>query len=323
MEWPGALYHIFLDPNQQLYADHGQQWSWWEYGCYVGVLPLVLGAVGVMGAVRRHWPLLLAGAVFLAVGLGGWGPSAPWYWLHQLPPFSSHHVPSRLLVGAVLVLSLLAGFGLSCLQLKAARWSLAPALLLIAVAADLTWVHRPVWRAAFSISPTAVSWSPVFRQTAGYPLRHPRIGPYLYPGLMSNRGVVRSEAEVHHQPKAIPHGAPSYRGELFLADSARGSATFSEWSPNKLTVDLALGSPGRLVINQNHDHNWRVFGRQVESYRGLLSVSVDPRDRSVTFYYLPWSVLAGLAITLLGLVAASWFIWSDRSARPRPAEPRS
>jgi len=57
---PKLLYHIFLDPNQVVARQlHGSEWGWWEYGSYIGWIPMLLGFIGILIYFRQRIILIL------------------------------------------------------------------------------------------------------------------------------------------------------------------------------------------------------------------------------------------------------------------------
>ncbi len=109
-----ALPRIFLGRDQLSPTSFAGAWlGWWEYGAYVGVVPMTLAALGVFIGRRRIIPAAACAIVFFGVMLGDFGGPAPWRWLHRLPPFSSLHDTVRFRVPLVFCLALLSSAALS------------------------------------------------------------------------------------------------------------------------------------------------------------------------------------------------------------------
>ena len=147
------VYNIFLSRNQDFWLHYPEQhYGWWEYGTYIGVVPLILSILGLFplnfrgrllrgthvkgGEVRAKqrlglsakrietiraspllWPWMLTGIIFFVIGLGSFTRYAPWNLLHDyLLVFRSHRVPSRFMMIPVFCLAIPAGMFLSKLE---------------------------------------------------------------------------------------------------------------------------------------------------------------------------------------------------------------
>ncbi len=145
------LFDIFLDKNQSMYKLYEPEptTGWWAFGAYIGILPAVLYLTSFR-LLRRQWPLLLASAILLLIGIGNFSTLSPWYLLHQLPLFSTMWVPSRVFIVFVFLLCILVGLNLEDLKKK---MRFAPHLLLLlilgVVFCDLTTVNSSIFYQAF------------------------------------------------------------------------------------------------------------------------------------------------------------------------------
>lgn len=87
-----------------------------------------------------------------------------------------------------------------------------------------------------------------------------------------------------------------------------GSAKVTRHEPNQIDVKTVSATPSLLVLSENHYPGWRaqVDGQAVDVLRvdyNLRGVTVPAGNHLVEFVYQPGSVLAGLIISLLTLVA--------------------
>jgi hypothetical protein len=94
--------------------------------------------------------------------------------------------------------------------------------------------------------------------------------------------------------------------------------------PNRVEVKTQSTAPALLVLSENHYPGWRakVDGRAVEVMRvnyNQRGVALPAGNHLVTFVYQPKSVLIGLIVSLLTLVAL--VVWSAGMPRRRDAEP--
>lgn len=134
------VYNIFLSRNQNFWLRYPKQfWGWWEYGTYIGLVPLILGVLGLFPFLRginlhpaaesvkydvkeerqelQLLPWILTLLIFFVLGLGNFTHYAPWNLLHDyLPVFRSYHVPSRFMIIPVFCLAIPVGRFLSLLE---------------------------------------------------------------------------------------------------------------------------------------------------------------------------------------------------------------
>jgi hypothetical protein len=293
-----------------------------EIGMYVGWVPLLLMLAGTVAGGRGRRPLLVGMVLLLWLSLGVRAPVSLWNGLHELPVLNIMRVAERFRLVYLLILALLAGWGLDVVRVALARrrWEhTLPALVLILlIACDLMLVVRPVWARTFIIPPLDMGGSRAspFTQTA----EHYWVGPegwataadnpvYCawsshYPAFLSNQGIVHGNEEIPVPQAAIAIETPRYRGEVWI-EGGDGHAAYAGWTPNRLEVDVRVAQPAALVVNQNFYTGWCVSdGRAVFSTNGLLATKVSPADGRLTFVYRPWTVIAGALVSGVGAFVA-------------------
>ncbi|MEO7970210.1 MAG: YfhO family protein, partial [bacterium] len=91
-----------------------------------------------------------------------------------------------------------------------------------------------------------------------------------------------------------------------------GHAEITTLDPNKVEVKTEASGPALLVLSANHYPGWRAYvdGQSADTMRvnyNLRGVAVPAGAHLVTFVYWPKSVLIGLMISLLTLVALLWW----------------
>jgi hypothetical protein len=103
-------------------------------------------------------------------------------------------------------------------------------------------------------------------------------------------------------------------------DNRRASVVRHE--PNRIEVNTEAAAPALLVLSENHYPGWRAFvdGKSVEVMRvnyNQRGVALTAGNHVVTFVYQPKSVLIGMIVSLLTLLAL--LLWTFHvSARWRP-----
>jgi hypothetical protein len=108
-----------------------------------------------------------------------------------------------------------------------------------------------------------------------------------------------------------PRQVALVEGPVDLKSSSRdesASAALTSREPNRVTVKTKSTAPAILVLSENHYPGWRAYvdGNLVETLRidyNLRGVTLPAGEHSIEFVYRPKSVLIGLVISLLTLIA--------------------
>jgi len=302
-------------------------WYWEEYGSYVGWGSIILAALGLLFWKKKRvmWGISLVFFCFLY--LGHLAPLDLWLWIHKMPFADSLYLPSRCSYIIDFIIALLAGYGLTELDLslrdfgwkKGIRLGLmlmVPLLMFI----DLREVSRPVLESSYVNRPEKIKKKGPFTQTAS-PLTVKRKGrektPY-YRKYLQNLGQI-----IHGAPagvvNAVPAGSPFYRGEWYLVrDGPQDYCRLLRFSPNAVWLDVSTEKANRLVLNQNFFPGWRVKGfpeGRAEMYRGKVSVQLPPGHHKLKIYYWPRTFVWGLVITLLSLGLCAFYLIRPFSPR--------
>jgi len=293
-----------------------------ENGMYIGILPFILFAVGLVRNAKKYVALAGCLLIFLWLGFGNRAePVSLWELLNELPPFSFMRTAERFRFLIMICVALFAGIGLQTIMDLLARrfndqkWpNLLAVTVVIVIVGDLFWVDSPILKDAFSIPPLNTPYSESFIQIGGFPAYgrngiEPAKDGYvlfealgsLYPAYLSNAGSVYALESVPVPTNAVIFTAPDYRGEVFL-EGTSGKASYDLWTPNRLKVNVDAAGEGYVVINQNYYKGWRAKGGlTVEEVNGLLAVKVTPQIRTVELYYLPTSFVVGAMTSMASL----------------------
>jgi hypothetical protein len=312
------------------------QWGWHEYGMYIGWIP-VLALLVLSTRQQQSRQRALRGAAILAffLGLGHFHEYAPWTLLHELPVFSSHHVPTRWLYPALLLFAIVAAAtGESWLERlgRGRRVAEVAALAVVAfVALDISAESFRPMRRAFWMEMPEVSRAPEYRQYRRVPselkYRRPDYAPPALPAMFAGVGVIDCTLQpalnvwAPKRPNGRPFGMGAigadeagYRGEAFLA-SGSGKAQITQFSPNKVHVKVSDARPGDLlVVNQNFDPGWRVNGERAIDHGDRIAIRISEPNAELTFRYRPPFLIVSLLLCA-ATIALVWFYWKRKAGR--------
>jgi len=309
---PEIFYTALLNREQSYGAHHlpGQVWGWHEYGAYLGGVVIVLSLFGAVVNLRKMWPLILSGLVFILITFGHNSPVDLWEFMRGLPVIKSFHVPSKIRILFILPVSIFAGMGLTQVEKRSKIVALFAVLFVLG---NFFLVNSPALEYPFTIAPKDIGWGDEF-----YHVVEKRgaqcFGPDLYGIFLSGRGALNCYEHLRIPAKAMPKYKrgilnKGYKGEAFLLND-RGDAMIYYFSPNKVVVNVNATREDTLILNQNFHKGWHVKGSSgvVESTRGLVSTQVTPKDKRVTFYYLPYSFIIGLILSTITIPITAYLL---------------
>jgi hypothetical protein len=302
-------------------------WGWHEYGIYVGIWVVLAMGVGFVCARGRNAAAFkLSGLAFLLLGMGSFHPRAPWTLLHQVPVFSSQHVPSRFLFPAILMLMLVfACFAATFVDRFVQTRGWVDLLLLVPVyfvAVDIASVGRKSTEHSFFMEAPPIKSNPEFHQEASPPANYT---PGDWAGatmiaMFANVGLIPSYGLPLFQPGAIARGAPGYRGEAYVVGPSGGEAQVTQWTPNTATIEYSHAGPGSLLVyNMNYDPGWRADGRPAVAYNLALAKPIPQGSGQVKFSYYPRALNWGLLVCALTVGTAFGIPRLARRLRPPTA----
>jgi hypothetical protein len=313
------------------------QWSWHEWGMYVGWAVVIAGLAGaILARGPRESAMRWTGLGCFLLGFGQFHKYAPWPLLHHMPVFQSQHVPSRWMYPAILATMIAA---VAVLERGLRRTAWARGWLEIAALAGVAWVGRDVARVARV--PVDHMFTTPMPQVAGdpaAPFHTERRAPpaldyqsdWVAPTLamvLANEGSIdcgtfpalHNYIRDHsgHAPGLGAHGVgdPAYKGEAYV-DEGTGRADLVKFTPNEMTVAVHGATPGEhVVLNQNWDPGWSAGRARVEEWHEQVSATIDAPEQTFVFRYRPVTWWAGLATFAASVSAVAWVAARRRRAR--------
>ena len=271
-------------------------WGFWETSAYIGGfwIPALLAA----NTMRRAAPWIITAVVMYALAQGDAG--LLWPLAHRLPVLSSLRLPSRFLIIFVLMVGMMAAWGLHWLSEYRSPYGGLIAIILVGACTFTT----------SRIGPPRLSdvlnngWTPgitarEFTQISRGPDNNSMIIPAL-----ANHGVTHCYEYVDWPTSALGSDEPGYRGEQYLL--GRGTVDLIHWTPNTLTFQIDTPTPTVLVVNQNYDRSWKLAegaGSMINP-GGLIGVRLPAGIERVVLAYRDWSVALGALISLATVALA-------------------
>jgi len=310
---------MFTAPDQHfgVHPVRTPAYNWHEWGIYIGPVGVAVLCVAVIFAHgNRGQPLKITALLLLLLGFGAFHENAPWTLLHQMPVFSSQHVPSRWHYPMLLLLGLafltVVGPHVDRLLERVPALDLLLLLPLALICADIGRVARQPFEQAFWMEkPDQIPALPLFEHHSNGPINYLRRdwAPPMLLSMMANTGVIKCYGvDPRFKPGAVAADAPGYRGRTYIAGGA-GNAELTDWSPNHADVRVTGARAGALVVyDMNFDPSWRANGEPALDYDGQVAMRLTGDTPQVKFRYFPRTLKYSLPLCLLTVAGAVWGI---------------
>jgi uncharacterized membrane protein YfhO len=101
---------------------------------------------------------------------------------------------------------------------------------------------------------------------------------------------------------------------VFFLDK-KNDACIQYFSPNEITVAVAVKNVDTLIINQNYHPGWRADKGLLFNHNGLLALAIDKTGSyTVKFTYVPLDFYFGMIISVATLVFSCYYLLYKRSS---------
>ena len=327
-----------IDSDQKMTSQHnvreesyeGHNRMWWEYGMYIGLIPLAIFLLGFGFIFRKQWKLYILSIIFLFISMEQAAPINFHYLTKFLPIYNTLDSALRYKVIFIFMAAIIVGITAEKIyqflsqNVKIKHLKLIFIIIILIVIMDLISVNGTIFEDVFIMSPKNVSENPYFTQTVHeiFPdstsdhITARKSNHLEY--VMKNTGSVNCYDVLPITNYAKSNFSKSYKGEVYLKNKTNikivnktviRNETYSVkvlfWSPNKIITEVNTSINNSLLINQNHMKGWRVFGTKdkvAKSNKGLISTEVSPENKLVIFYYMPLSFIWSSIITIISFL---------------------
>lgn len=320
---------------RDLIPDQGSGWH--EYGAYIGPFVAALAVIGLTKLRKTRIVPALAIATILAILLSSSGP--------LLKPVFNHlsFIPrsniSRIILFAVIPISLLAGYGLDTLRERMKhKWLTAfvAVALLGYVAGDLFTLAAQLSSQAFVLPypeiPIPPAPSPIAHMSHTYEIRHNEVDyTRAYAAALQGYGT-SAECNVLRPKNAVRtiHDQENFGPVL---NNTQLAVLHTEWSPNRIVTSVhatrtSTVPVAEITLNTNFAEGWWVIisgddaPKPAQNVQGRVGTYANPGEHTLIFYYRPRGMLLGPIVTALAIVGAVVWVFGRRRRGPE-AQPHS
>lgn len=302
----------------------GQEYRWWEYGNYIGVLPFLI-FVSLIGFTKKNeLPFLILLVLSLLLMLGNFHTFSPANLLSHIPGFSNIRCYARWSIVFVFIFSVLIGINLNRFidkmffypnfqrsdSIKALFYTFLSAIC-IYFYTDISKKNGKNFKNIFIYSNVIVS-----ENTQNFETRNsfPSYGAdsSLLTGIFQNKSTRDAYENLLSNRNLPAAGDKNYRGEFFLTSGDVIKQTY--WSPGELHFHTNVSKPGKLIINQNYNEQWKASsGHDIKNINGLIGVELLQGENNIVLYYLSDYFLLGSLLSITGLAFSIFWIFRQKS----------
>ncbi|TGN13732.1 YfhO family protein [Leptospira ilyithenensis] len=290
-----------------------QEYRWWEYGNYIGYLPLIV-FFSLLGFTKKaDFPFLILLILSLLLMLGDFHFLSPAHLLSQIPGFSNTRCYARWGIVFVFIFSILAGTYLNrlidlltSLQIfkKSNYFKLALPIFLcflsIFLYTDVRKKNAKNFKGIF-IYPDIIK-SEKLKNFETYPT-FPSYGAdsSLLSGIFNNKSTRDSYENLLSNKNLPAVGDKNYQGEYYLINA--GEIKQTHWSPGELHFHTNLPEKNILIINQNYNPQWKTRSQHtIKNINGLIGIELSKGENNIELYYISNYFRLGAFLGIIGLL---------------------
>jgi len=292
--------------------------GWHEYGAYIGPFILFLACIGYISHRKNRIVNALVISTILAILISSSGPILkPLF--DQLSFIPRSNI-SRVVLFAVIPLSLLAGFGLDSIQ-KKSRIMRQVAFIFLAVASiDIMSFAYPLASQAFvlpHVTRTIMPASyPIAYNPFSYKIRHEDVDyTRSYDATLAGYGNMSYCSVLGPSPAVKIITDEGNTSILEFSDDTQATFILKRWSPNRVIAQVHTTQKTHVTLNANYAKGWFVNNISAKEKGNRPSYMLEPGDTTIEFAYVPPGMWAGVGVSLLTIVAMVISVPLSRSGR--------
>ncbi len=292
--------------------------GWHEYGAYIGPVILLLALIGfVLNRKNRIVRALLISAV-LATLISSLGPYLKPIF-DQLSFIPRSNV-SRIILFAVIPLSLLAGFGLDSIQKKSRIMHMCALILLLLASVDIMSLSYPLSSQAFVLPHVAHTISqapyPIAYNPFDYKMRYNGVDyTRAYDATLKGYGNMTYCSVLGPNPAVEIITDEGNKGILSFSDDKNATFSIESWAPNKAVFQTHVTEKTSAILNANYARGWFVNGVAAKEIRNRPGFDMTAEDITLTFSYVPPGMYLGIGITIVTILLTLGIVLRTRKLK--------
>jgi hypothetical protein len=298
------LYEILLGRHlhgAEIIPNQGSGWH--EYGAYIGPLALALSIFSLIKINRSRLIRILVICALLALVISSSGPFLKPFF--DTFPFIPRSNISRLILFAIIPISLLSGAGLDLIGSLSSRLKPLLPILVSLVAFDLISLTFLLSQQAFVLPFDTSSLKPAPYPIAFTPrdfkIRHNEHDyTRTYTAALAGYGTT-AQCTVLGPTPAVIIIESEYDSSAATVDPKAGSVEIQSWSPNSVSIQATLDKNASLTLNTNYARGWTVNNQPAKNIKNLVGTNLPPGQHTLNFKYRPPGLIAGFTVSVITL----------------------
>lgn len=259
-----------------------QQYRWWEYGNYIGLIPFFLLPISILGMYLKNRKLLLGfmilGTLLLLLMMGKFHDLSPASLLGKIPGYTNLRSHARWSFYLVFSFTIFLGLGLQSIyeklfldekeivfsknRIQFISFHITVILISLYLSYDLSTVNSKILRDVFPIPGSALfekmapESQPPFTTIYEYPGLHEFSASSMYPAIRKNISIYNGYDVLNRWQNILYLGHSDYRGEIYLIDT--GSVEITHKIPSRIRIQVDSPGNNRIILNQNFNKHWTI-----------------------------------------------------------------
>ena len=290
--------------------------GWHEYAAYIGPVILTLSICGVMFYWKHRIVRLLLISACIATLISSTGP--------LLKPAFDHlsFIPrsniSRVILLAVIPISLLAGFGTQGIEKRSKKMGILAIVLVTLAAIDLMSLSYPISSQAFVLphvnqdippAPFPIAYSPYDYKTRYNGVDYTR----AYDATLQGYGNMTYCSVLGPDPSVDVITDEGRGGILSLSGDKEGTFTIKSWTPNGAVFLVHATKETSAILNANYAIGWFVNGSPAKEMRNRPGINIPAGDTTLRFSYIPRGMMFGIGISIVTLLGVLLSLFSKEN----------
>ena len=286
--------------------------GWHEYGAYIGPVVLLLSCIGFLFYRKNRVTQALLISAVLATGVSSLGPYLKPIF-DQLPFIPRSNI-SRVILFAVIPISLLAGYGIEGIQKRSKLMRLFAVMLITIAAVDLISLAYPLSSQSFVLqrveheipqSKLPISYNPLT-----YKVHHKGVDyTRSYEATLKGYGNMTYCSVLGPEP-SISVMTDEGRGEILsFSDDKDASFTLESWKPSNVRIIVRTTKETEAVLNANYAIGWYVNGIPAKEIGNRPGILIPAGETLLEFSYVPPGMYVGAFISALSILILFYYLF--------------
>lgn len=285
--------------------------GWHEYGAYIGPVVLLLSCIGFLFYRKNRIVQALLISAVLATGVSSLGPYLKPIF-DQLPFIPRSNI-SRVILFAVIPISLLAGYGIEGIQKRSKFMRFLSIALITMAAVDIISLAYPLSSQSFVLqrveNEIPQSKLPISYNPLTYKVRHRGVDyTRSYEATLKGYGNMTYCSVLGPDP-AVSVMTDEGRGDILsFSDDKDASFTLTSWRPSNVQIVARTTKETEAILNANYATGWYINNIPAKEIGNRPGILLSAGETALEFSYVPPGLYAGALISALSALILLYYL---------------